>query len=69
MKKIISLFLLTALLPVLGFAHEGHGHTNGFTITHYFVEPEHLIVLIIVLGSGILYFHNYYQKKKEQNNV
>ena len=56
MKKLVSLSFVSALIPLLGFAHEGHGHTNGFTITHYFVEPEHLVVMLGVFAAGILYF-------------
>ena len=69
MKRMIILLLLIVLSPVMALAHDGHGHTHGFTIQHYFVEPEHLLTLIIVLGSGILYFHHCYKKKKEQKKV
>ncbi len=50
----ILLFALAAFaLPFSVFAHEGHGHTEGFTITHFFVESEHALyawplLLIIV---------------------
>jgi len=64
MRKITSLYLLIFLLPLISFAHEGHGHTHGFTITHYFVEPEHLAVLIGVVVAGIVYFR--YRRKKEK---
>lgn len=51
---------LAALGTALGsFAHEGHGHTHGFTIQHYFVEPEHAIGLIAVLAIGILLYKRY----------
>lgn len=56
MKKIIPLFLPAFLLPLLSLAHEGHGTTNGYTITHYFVEPEHFLVNVGVLALGIAYF-------------
>jgi hydrogenase/urease accessory protein HupE len=65
MKKIGLILLLIALLPFAGLAHEGHGHTHGFTITHYFVEPEHLLLLIGVLAAGILFFRSYFRKEKK----
>jgi len=65
MKKIAPVSLLAILFPFLGFAHEGHGHTHGFTITHYFVEPEHLLLLIGVLAAGILFFRRYFKQEKK----
>lgn len=65
MKKITLVSLSAFLVPFLGFAHEGHGHTHGFTITHYFVEPEHLLLLIGVLAAGILFFRSYFKKEKK----
>lgn len=65
MKKIALVSLFATLFPFLGFAHEGHGHTHGFTITHYFVEPEHLLLLIGVLAAGILFFRSYFKKGKK----
>jgi len=56
MKKFVFLGFVPALIPILSFAHEGHGHTHGFTIKHYFVEPEHLAVLLFVFAMGILFF-------------
>jgi len=53
--------MAAAIAPLLGFAHEGHGHTHGFTITHYFVEPEHLAILLVVFAAGIIYF---FRKRK-----
>ena len=65
MKKIALLSLFATLFPFLGFAHEGHGHTHGFTITHYFVEPEHLLLLTGVVAAGILFFRSYFKKEKK----
>ncbi len=58
MKKITSLLALTAALPFTGFAHEGHGHTHGFTITHYIVEPEHALFTGLVLAATVVYLWN-----------
>jgi hydrogenase/urease accessory protein HupE len=58
MKK--YLLSLTAILASLSsFAHEGHGHTHGFTIQHYFVEPEHALALLAVVAIGVLLFKRY----------
>lgn len=65
MKKIALFSLLTTLFPCLVFAHKGHGHTHGFTITHYFVEPEHLLLLTGVVAAGILFFRSYFKKEKK----
>lgn len=53
MKK-INLALKTIivmLLPFTGIAHPGHGETEGFTITHYFTEPVHATVSVILLAA------------------
>ena len=65
MKKNTLISLLALLVPFMGFAHEGHGHTHGYTITHYFVEPEHLLLLIGVLAAGILFFRSYSKKERK----
>lgn len=65
MKRSVLISLLAVLVPVLGFGHEGHGHTHEFTITHYFVEPEHLILLVGALAAGILFFRSYFKKEKK----
>lgn len=64
MKKIIPICLGILLLPFLSFAHEGHGHTHGFTIKHYFAEPEHLAVNFVFLAVAIVFF--WYQRNKSQ---
>ncbi len=59
MKKLMSLGLLAGLLPAVAFGHEGHGHTDGYTITHYFVEPQHLVFILgfaAVIVAGTIYF-------------
>lgn len=59
MKYILSLAGLLA--GSTAFAHEGHGHTHGFTITHYMVEPEHALVLILMAGV-VLYVVGRFRK-------
>jgi hypothetical protein len=65
MKKLLFLGFVSSAFSLQSLAHEGHGHTHGFTITHYFVEPGHLAVLAGVLAAGIFFFRSYFQKKKK----
>ena len=58
MKKYF-LTLAAVVSALSSFAHEGHGHTHGFTIQHYFVEPEHVIGLAAVLAIGVLLYKRY----------
>ena len=55
MRKILSLLVLLSAAST-AFAHEGHGdHTHGgYTITHYFVEPEHVIALVAGIAVVVL---------------
>lgn len=52
MKKI--LIAASLLVPFISFAHDGHGVTGGFTITHYFVEPEHAIYTWSFIAAGFV---------------
>lgn len=52
MRKLFS-FLFVFSATTAAFAHEGHGHTEGFTITHYFTEPEHVIPLLLAVAVVI----------------
>ena len=65
MKKI--LFLLASVVPALfAMAHPGHGTTEGYTITHYFVEPQHVFPIVAVLAIGVLLF-NRFRKQAVKN--
>ncbi|OYU94669.1 MAG: hypothetical protein CFE21_15440 [Bacteroidetes bacterium B1(2017)] len=70
MKKISTLVVssVATLLPFLGMAHPGHGETEGFTITHYFVEPTHAVVLGAVLACGGIFYLYMRSKKQSENN-
>jgi hypothetical protein len=65
MKKISSAlktgFLIMA--PFAGMAHPGHGETEGFTITHYFTEPVHAMVSVLLM-AGIIFTVSYIRRKK-----
>jgi hypothetical protein len=61
MKKVlIAAGLMT---PFISFAHDGHGATSGFTITHYFVEPSHAIYTWSFIAAGLLLA--YFRRKRE----
>ncbi|HTM92649.1 MAG TPA: hypothetical protein VL095_09530 [Flavisolibacter sp.] len=52
MKKI--LIAASMLIPFISFAHEGHGVTEGFTITHYFIEADHAIYTWSFIAAGLI---------------
>lgn len=53
MKKI--LIAAGIAVPLISFAHDGHSVTEGFTITHYFIEPAHAIYTwSFIIGGFIL---------------
>lgn len=65
MKKIIvALSLFSWCIPAICFAHPGHGETGGYTITHYFTEPVHVIVSLVAL-SGVLLYARYLNRNKQ----
>ena len=35
------------------FAHEGHGHTDGYTIIHYLTEPVHALAVGAAFVTGM----------------
>jgi hypothetical protein len=66
MRKFFTIAFVSALIPFIGFAHEGHGSTNGYTITHYFVEPEHAIYTwSFLMVSAVLV--SYFRIKKRRS--
>ncbi|MGG9961359.1 hypothetical protein [Ferruginibacter sp. SUN106] len=65
-KMIVALVLIVLCMPLVSLAHPGHGETGGFTITHYFTEPVHVIVSLVALAGVILYTR--YLNKAEQRN-
>ena len=58
----VATMIMAMLLPVFTMAHEGHGHTHGFTIKHYFVEPEHIAATLLAVAIGVWFFKS--QRKK-----
>lgn len=67
MKKSVIASGLLGLLPLIGFAHEGHGTTGGYTIIHYFTESEHALISwsVIALVSATLYARSVYKKRRQ----
>jgi hypothetical protein len=53
MKKIMLFF--ASLLPFISNAHPGHGETEGFTIKHYFTEPQHLVFIFLTMAVVIFF--------------
>ena len=66
MNKIIAILSFFAFcLPAICLAHPGHGESGGYTITHYFTEPVHLITTLIIF-TGTYVFMRYVYKNKHQ---
>ncbi len=54
----LTLILVSLLAATTAFAHPGHGETTG--LVHYFVEPLHVmgvvvLVLALIAGARVLY--------------
>lgn len=52
MKRLLA--LTTAALPLFAMAHPGHGEHDGYTIIHYFTEPQHAIITLGVMTAAIV---------------
>ncbi|MBK8346992.1 MAG: hypothetical protein IPL08_04985 [Saprospiraceae bacterium] len=56
------------VVPFISSAHPGHGdHTHdGFSIIHYFTEPEHGLVTIGILVSiAVVLYYKYQANRKK----
>jgi hypothetical protein len=62
MKKIT--FLLVASLPIITFAHPGHGGSDGYTIIHYFSEPQHALISLGIMVAAIVLIVRERNKRK-----
>jgi hypothetical protein len=62
MKKLTA--SLALLLPALTWAHPGHGGTDGYTIIHYFSEPQHAIITLGILAAVTVYIIRERRKSK-----
>lgn len=64
MKKIFAAAAL--VMPLVTMAHPGHGESNGYTIIHYFTEPQHAIITYGILAATAVYIAWERRKKSEQ---
>jgi len=69
--KLLNLFfsgLFFVAMPFIAVAHPGHGdHTHdGFSIIHYFTEPEHALVTIGILVTIAVVFYYKYQVNRKK---
>ena len=46
--------MIIASLPLFASAHPGHGETDGYTITHYFMEPAHAVVTVLAVAAALM---------------
>lgn len=53
-----ALMLIIVSLPSLASAHPGHGdHSHdGWSVIHYFTQPEHAVLSIAIVISLVLAF-------------
>lgn len=49
-KTIAALSALA--LPLFAAAHPGHGHSDGQSFWHYFLEPQHALPAVL-LATGL----------------
>jgi hypothetical protein len=69
MKKVIAVFSFLILsMPFIGTAHPGHGESGGFTITHYFTEPLHMIVSVSLLIAVVVYIRYLGRNRQQKEN-
>ena len=64
MKKFLIISFAILLIPFICLAHPGHGSTDGYTITHYFVEPQHAIFTWSFLMASFFLVSFYKLKRK-----
>jgi hypothetical protein len=66
MKKLLFWLIVSITTPFICLAHPGHGSSDGYTITHYFVEPEHALFTWSFLVAGF-FLISFYKLKKERS--
>ena len=63
-KMITSLWTLA--IPLHLSAHEGHGHGAGHELTHYWLSPEHIIPVALVLALLVAFMLFRYRSRKQE---
>ena len=66
MKQKPILFISILVAWATANAHPGHGDSGGFTITHYFVEPEHVFTGICLLALLVSVTGTLLNRKKKK---
>ncbi len=64
MKKLLTAVIL--MLPAITWAHPGHGETDGYSITHYFTEPQHVFASVIAMAFAGLVIWMIKSRRKQQ---
>jgi putative Mn2+ efflux pump MntP len=64
MKRILA--AAAVLFPLATMAHPGHGETDGYTIIHYFTEPQHAIITFGILAAAGVFIAWERRKNSEQ---
>lgn len=65
-KNVIFLIVFVLCIPFISLAHPGHSETDGYTITHYFTEPVHIVVALLALiavVAGVRYLRSNKQQR------
>lgn len=70
MKKFITvtMMIFITFIPELLMAHPGHEGDHGdsgYTITHYFTQPSHVIVTLVSIAAVVAFVR--YTKRRTQN--
>jgi len=54
---VLKLAPLFVSLPLIGFAHSGHGVMDGASMIHYLLSPLHAIpAAFIIIGLALYFF-------------
>lgn len=61
--KILTIFVL-ALLPVVTYAHGGHGFFDPHTLLHYLGNPEHAIPIFALIALAVGVWYKRYRKSR-----
>lgn len=64
MKKSLTAFVFLLMsLPLITIAHPGHGDDGGYTIKHYFNEPLHIGISVVLFVAVYIALRFYIGKK------
>lgn len=69
-KIILTSILIFIINSTTLFAHPGHGHTEGHSLTHYLMEPMHAMVLgavVLMIAFSSTYLILKMKKRAKEN--